>query len=554
MPNITAIEPAAIVASENPIVLTLSTASHTTPTNAINTFTVNALLHNNDSVQITLSPDLNNYSLKIWAKDFPNQENYMLTQKVVNVSGSTLISPTTLQQIASSLAQCLQNDLVISKNYYVGSSGSTVTMISKQQSSRFSIGSSQVTILNPSGIPTSTGITHTQVSAGADQYSGSLFSDYTLYADVYTDFFNTYGIGETITTSGFQRITGLELPYSVDNTHKFNFSNICKSLLSIDLPDFTQYSTIDNNYLKPFFFSYGENYALVPGTSTKKKNEKGRTGIKWVLNGALDYSNANKMFDYTGATVSGKIVNTKFLTNSPQIKNTSRSAKEILYVIVPHNLTPSTLSFFADIKFWDGSTSNNNSLHTITASTGGVYMVNASYSKLNLASFETAKKIKQVDFSLRYSGTTKYSQVKSFHYEYSINPDHFGVCFQNKLGTFDTIDFNGLRESTIDRVVSTYSTPLAINTDGSFRTGFKSSANYGTQTTKKIIVDTGWINQATFDWLMELMSSNLIYSYSTEINNYLKLDNFKYDKTNQDGQYNIEVTFIQTLFENNVAV
>ena len=255
MPNITAIEPTAIVASENPIVLTLSTASNTTPANAKNTFTINALLHNNDSVQVTLSPALNKLSkLKVWAKDFPNSDNYMLTQKVLNASGSTVISPTTKAQIAGSLAQCLQNDLVISKNYYVGSSGATVTMISKQQSSRFSIGSSQVVILNPVGTATTTGITHTQITAGADQYSGSLFTDYSLFADVYTDFFNNYGIGQTITTSGFQRITGVELPYSIDNVHKFNFSNICKSYLSIALPDFTQYSTIDNNYLKRFSF------------------------------------------------------------------------------------------------------------------------------------------------------------------------------------------------------------------------------------------------------------------------------------------------------------
>ena len=107
-------------------------------------------------------------------------------------------------------------------------------------------------------------------------------------------------------------------------------------------------------------------------------------------------------------------------------------------------------------------------------------------------------------------------------------------CFQNKLGTFDTFDFQGLIENTVDRVVSTYTTPLSINTDGSLATGFKSSANYGVQTTKKIVVDSGWVNETTFNWLLELMSSNLIYSYGTGIENYLKLDSFKYDTNNPE--------------------
>ena len=83
------------------------------------------------------------------------------------------------------------------------------------------------------------------------------------------------------------------------------------------------------------------------------------------------------MFAYTGQTISGKIENVKFLTNSPTLKNTSREANEILYILIPYNFFPQ-LTFVADVTFWDGSTSLNNGLHTLTTTTPGLYMVNAS--------------------------------------------------------------------------------------------------------------------------------------------------------------------------------
>jgi hypothetical protein len=144
--------------------------------------------------------------------------------------------------------------------------------------------------------------------------------------------------------------------------------------------------------------------------------------------------------------------------------------------------------------------------------------------------------------------------VKTYQFPYTDPSNTFGVAFLNKLGTFDTFEFIGLQEETIDRTSKQITLPLTPNADGSYSEGFKYSANYDVQVTKKVVLNSGLLDQAHFDWLQELMASNEIYSYSEEFVNYLKLDSFKYQKNTQSNEYNIEVTFIQTIYESNVSI
>jgi len=84
--------------------------------------------------------------------------------------------------------------------------------------------------------------------------------------------------------------------------------------------------------------------------------------------------------------------------------------------------------------------------------------------------------------------------------------------------------------------------------------GFKSSAMFDTQVTKTVTVNSGWIDETHFDWLIELMNTNDIYSY-TEVNqNYLKVSKYKYKKSSLDDLFELEITFQQTIIENNVTV
>jgi len=147
-----------------------------------------------------------------------------------------------------------------------------------------------------------------------------------------------------------------------------------------------------------------------------------------------------------------------------------------------------------------------------------------------------------------------YTKRKKYSYPY-VNPSHrFGVIFQNDWGTFDSFDFIGLREETIDRTKKDIEYPVTPNADGSYSVGFIKNAVYDVQVTKRVIVNSGFVSQATFDWLIELMKSTKIYSYTSDFENFLVLDSYKYTKNNQSNEYNIECTFIQTSYENSVTV
>lgn len=130
----------------------------------------------------------------------------------------------------------------------------------------------------------------------------------------------------------------------------------------------------------------------------------------------------------------------------------------------------------------------------------------------------------------------------------------FGTMFLNKLGTYDSFNFIGVKEETISRESKQFTVAKQVSPDGSSPDGFSYNTAYDTEVTKKVLVNSGWIDEQYFDWLIELLSSNVIFSYSTPTDNYLLVDSYKYAKNSNDSLYNIEVVFTQTIYENNIAV
>ena len=124
----------------------------------------------------------------------------------------------------------------------------------------------------------------------------------------------------------------------------------------------------------------------------------------------------------------------------------------------------------------------------------------------------------------------------------------------NKLGGYDTFDFIGIVETSVNREAKNYTIPRDIQSDGSSPKGFKVNSTYDTQVTKTITVNSGWIDQDHFDWLIELLSSNNIYSYTETFQNYLNVTGYKYTRSSLDDLYEMEVTFTHTIFENNISV
>lgn len=543
--TITATQPAAIVAGENPIIVNLSTGAIGAPAYSKGRFSVLSTSTNN----LTLTFSLPAYTKVFTGKQYPNRDDYFLTSILKDTNGLTIDSGITTTMIASSLADCFKKDIVISKNYYINYSGGTIVDLQAK------VASTQLDLTGRVVSSNGGNLSFSASAPGADAYQGSKIPDYSLYIEVYKGD-DSIQLGEGYNVANFQRVTECVLPYSTDNIHRFDLSTICKNFVNSTRPNLEQQgcTTSQNStskFILPFVFYWGSQYPLVAGSNTSKKLQQGRTTQIWVGNSSLPFVRANTLTSYTGLTN-----NVKFLTNSPTVKHSNRDQREVLSLLIPKNLGRG-LCVKADITYWDGTKSTGETLFNLFPSVvnyGGLYNLNVSH-EFVFKSFETltGKKIKLTSVSVNDS-TGKYSVTQKYSYPFENPSTRFGVCFLNSLGTWDTVDFIGYGESAVDRTKKNLSVPVLPNQDGSFPQGFKYSANYDVAVTKRVTVNSGWINQSHFDWLIELLKSNEIYQYQTSTVNFLKLDSFKYLKGSEADQFNIEVTFIQTIFENNVSV
>jgi hypothetical protein len=560
-------DPAKIVASENPIIFTVNTPVFdgiSLPAKC--SFRITALPFNNHKLVISLTSPIQ-YTAEFFAKDLPNKSNFFLSDTLRDTS-NVVVRNNTIAEVAVSLQEAMLEDLVLSKLYHITvENNNTVVLTAKQASNRFTISSTNISNFNPLGVVTTTGITFNQIQRGTDFYQGALVDDYNLYLEIYAprEPVQFTDVDSSINFNDFVRVTDVTLPYQIDNEHKFQVETICKSFVYTPKPDF-EYSgyTINDTYIQPFYFKYGEFYPLIPNTNTKKKFLKGESISSkkpiWVMNASIDYQLANDMTYFTGQTIDTRLRNVPFLTNSPQVKQSTKLQRELLYFLLPKDLNEGRIDVRGDITFWDGSQLNNQTFFVITTGStnqGGAMLINVSFERLGLPAIEISqnKLIKQVTIRvLSGNGIRNLTLDKSYLYDLEEPVNRLGLAFLNKLGTFDTFDFRGQIDFNINREAKSYTVPRNPKRDGSLENGFKYNADYDVRVTNKLTVNSGWVNQQTFDWLKELLSSNEIYIYSTEYDNYVTITGFKYNKSSRDNQYNLEIELTYTIQDNNVSI
>lgn len=541
------IYPTGLTAVENPIQIVVGTKlNNPNPKPSITTLTVAGALSDGFSLTFNLtSPYV--YTQTYYARAFPNKPNFFLASTLNNQYGVP-VGSNTLSEICTSLSDALSNDAVIPKVYFINNTGTVVTLQAKENGSKFDLDASNV-------IASTTGITVSQTQAGVDYCDGQITDNYSISCEVLVnvDYTNEYPL--TGDTTDYNKIAEMILPFQENNIHIFDISSILKTQVSTPKPNTVlSGASYLSTPMQPYYVKLSELYPLVANTNTVKKRYKTQTPIKWVINSSLDRTVANNMDDYINVPV-------EFLTNSPSPKQIQRNSKEFLYFVLPKDYG-TDLSVRGDMYFYDGTQVTGQTFFNIsTGSTnrGGVMCLNLSYDKLGLASFEqsgtTNRKIKRLEVAVYASGgTIQYTQTKQFRFEIDEMPRKFSIFFQNALSFYDAIDFVGVVEETIERSTGSYTVPIDYNVDGSMGAGQKHLATYNTKITKKLICNTGWLDENHFDWLMEMMKTNNIYSAQTADAHYLNLTGWKYLKSSLDDLFDIECTFEYTVWENNVSI
>lgn len=541
------VSPTVVTAVENPIIISVATAiANASPKVNITTITVTNTITDNSTITFNLtSPFV--YNQTFYSKSYPNKQNYFLSSTLKNQFGIDVGSNTTTE-ITTSLADALNNDSVIPKIYYINNSENVIRLIAKQIGSRFNLNSGNV-------ISSNSNIVVSQLQAGLDAYDGQITDNYSISCEVManTDTTNQYPM--TGDTTDYNRIAELVLPFAENNRHFFDISQILKSQVSTPRPNTALTgATYISTAMQPYYCKLSELYPLVANTNTVKKRYKTETQVQWVINSSLDRYVANDMSLYTTTPV-------KFLTNSPNPKQIQRNSKEFLYFVLPKNYG-TNLDVRGDMYFYDGTEVTGVTFFSISTGTtniGGVMCLNISYDKLGLVNYEvsgsTNRKIKRLELAVyANNGTVQYTEKKKYKFEIDEMPRKFGVFFQNSLGMYDEIDFIGVVEETINREVGNYTIPIPYALNGSMNYAQKHTATYDTRVTKKIVSNTGWIDENHFDWLMEMMKTNNIYNANVLTSHYLNLTDFKYIKSSLDDLFEVEVTFEYTIYENNINV
>ena len=528
-----------IVATENPILLTLGTAINSaTPDYSVSTFTVTGNI-----VDVIVNFFITfpyNYLAEFRSKAYPDRSSFFLETLLKNQLGAT-VGNNTNEEIATSLGEALQNDPILSRIYYITTSGTVVTMIAKEFGNVFDLNATNVLI-------TGSNLVLANTTSGIAEFDGQLVPDYSLYTELFVN--DTVEYGATPVLNDYRRITELNLPFSQDNIHQFNVAPTLKNFVSTTKIPFTLTGvTFLAGMICSYFMKYGEKYPLVTGSNTKKKRSKGTTDQGWCINSALNFEDANRMNDYFGTT------GVKFLSTAPSIKYSHRDAKEFYSVTVSQNYQY-PLALYGNIYNYDGSSTLNVKFFDISTGTnfGGVAVLSCGYDDLGLSVYESTSKIRKVELQVKQNngGWIGYSEIKSYFLEIDEQPANFNVAFLNKLGIYETQAFIGEVQEAQDVTRNSYQTPYQLNSTGAAALGFQYNSTLDTEYTKTWVVNTGIIDYDTFTFLQGLLQSNRIYRYDDIHETYLNVVGQTAMRSTLSNEYSLQITFKETIFENNV--
>lgn len=529
-----------IVATENPIILTLGTDMNSfTPVYSQNTFTIDG-----DISDVTIEFNLNFpyiYTGEFLSKGYPDRTNYFLESELTDEIG-TLQGTNTAEEIATSLAEAFQKDAIIGRLYFITSSSNVVTLKAKDYGNGYDLTSGNVTI-------TGSNLSLDNTVSGVAEFDGQLVENYSLYVELFVN--DNMEYNDTPVATDYYRVQELELPFNDSNEHQFDLAPALKNFVSSPKIDFT-FSGITylSEMLASYYCKYGEKYPLVANSNTKKKRYKGKTPYGWCINSSLPFEEQNTMNDYFGTS------NVRFLNTATSTKYSHRDSREFLNIVIPKDYTY-PLALFGNIYMYDGTAHYNINLLTLTTGLnfGGVGIIQAGYDALGLVPYESGGvKIRKVELQVRQDsgGYIGFSETLAYNFEIDEQPANFNVVFLNSLGTYETYTFVGEVIESQDIESTTYQKPYGVSSRGAATPGFQYNTVIDTKYVKTWILNTGIISSDTFDFLMGMLQSNRIYHYDDEYQNYLIVKSHTAEKSTNNNEYSVQIVVEESISKNNV--
>lgn len=290
------------------------------------------------------------------------------------------------------------------------------------------------------------------------------------------------------------------------------------------------------NCFKKFYIEFGEEYD-VAGVLTLFDGLETSADV-YAYNGVYDYLDF-VAYDEDDCSLINST--SSFLTNAPTNQEINIGERAWLY---SRNTTPANY-FRRQVKTYNSAgtllnTYNDNNTFTdnaedadkfirVTCGTAqlsdeGVSFTNVSYYTVQVQNSIATAYSKLMTFTIG-EGCTKYELIR--------------LHFLNKMGGFDSFTFDRMNEKTFDIKRVDYKTNVPFTQTTSDR--MNSTSN--TSIKPKLMLNSNWVSQAELEWLMELVTSPIIFQ---ELNDNLiavKCTETKFDKkqTVNDKLFNLTV-------------
>lgn len=518
-------EPAKIAASENPVSWLFNTLVIGTDQNA--------LLR----VEVT-NPPLNGEIFRI--------ESTLAAFPAVEVAGAAVPSlgeydnTGTLAEIADSIANALNEDIVFSRIFFADSFSAPGSVLVK------AINPGRLFNMTFAGGPN---FTVTGNSLGGDCCFGQSVKDFSLFVDVYACGAGKFG--DEIAKNSMRLITRIQKNYQKENLIKFDVSGILKDFVSTGQP---------LNGLFNFYPDALKNYCLLFGFVAKNDNNvnervtTGITGVKWVKNGAFNLLETNDLRDYNCQV--GRS-DKKFLNTSPDCKEYYLGQKDYINWIWEKKTGSSNIALlYLTPTFYNGSIGPEE-LVLLLAQTGD--QVGVELSALPLGSIETAAgmKIKSFELVLRGSdvlplagGEPDISEKK----KYVINrecPERFtDLVFLESLGGFGGLRFTKRLDQPFSRETTEFDkTPPFIPAESDIVRGVKETS---VQCSERWA--SGWLPESYHEYLKELIASPSVWQVTETGFKYVIIENARIEFDDEADKYNLIIEFSPTVQENAVSL
>lgn len=437
------------------------------------------------------------------ANDFATYEFEAADEPVINqFYCSTTVPSRSTADIADSIAFSMNQNQYFRNKFYAASSSNQVLIQALEYGARYNMQFQNV-IGSTISMPTN--------NDSVDNYRSQALKDYAIWADTYIASVGDFG--STLNRTNSYRVAQSEVNFTADNLYWFDVGGVMKSYVSTPAP------TIGSSTMQRFtdamqnvYLVYGERYDEYKN-NYRRAFLGGQTNVSWVLNSALGMLDVNSL---TGYTNDNSGYQTKdYLTTSPSVKQTYLDSNEWLCFLYSNSngsqLSSQHFAFELDINYVDGTQELAWAYLTqtsISSTAGGYYCANVSPNLLftgqtylgKLVRSYTIRLIRQQNLGApieRLGVDKEYTLLNDCHSD-GAREFHWVTT----LGGWDSFWFNGEREISPNRRITTFTTPISYTPTSTDKMTIIKSIDYS-KTYKSY---SGYINEEHVEWLMNELS------------------------------------------------